>query len=368
VTAHTPVEASHRPSSEWADTASLPIWDVHGHYLPVSSIPLMQSGQAVVRLETVGDIEDSITLNGMAVGATIHQLASPDVILANMDGMGIDRRVLSPPPFTYRYWDEPERGTRLCRLLNDAHAQIAADHPERLLALGTVPLQEPSVARQELHRVVDELGLAGVTVGTNVAGRHLADPDLRSFFREAAEMNLPVLVHPDFVPNPRLADYYLVNLIGMPVETAAALANVILSGMLEEIPTLRLCFLHGGGAAPYLAGRWARGWEVRPETRRDTTRSPMEQIRTVYFDTLTHSPEALGYLVKLIGADHVVVGTDAPFDVEDPKPLETLNNAFGLSDDDRTVIQRHSPHAWLFGRPPKAPAGTGDRPCRPVGL
>jgi aminocarboxymuconate-semialdehyde decarboxylase len=343
---------SASPENGGARLAALPVWDVHAHYLPAAAIHLMQTGQAVVALETVRDVAESITLNGMPVGATIHQLSSADLILASMDGMGIERRVLSPPPFTYRYWQDPENGLRLCRLLNDAHAEVVEDHPERFVALATVPLQDPVRAGLELRRAVEQLGVAGVTVGTNVAGRNLADPEFRGFFRTAAEMSVPILVHPDFVPVPRLADYYLVNLIGMPVETATALANIILAGMLEELPMLRLCFLHGGGAAPFLIGRWARGWQVRPETRRDTTLSPIEQIRMVYMDTLTHSPDALAYLVRLMGAAHVVVGTDAPFDVEDPAPLETLGKAPGLSDEDRAVIERHAPQAWLFGKPP----------------
>ena len=326
-----------------------PVWDVHAHYLPTAAIALMQSGQAVVTLETVGGIADAITLNGMPVGATIHQLSSADQIVANMEGMGLERRVLSPPPFTYRYWNDPEDGLRLCRVLNDAHAQVVSDHPDRFVALGTVPLQDTGRAEQELRRAVGDLGMAGVTVGTNVAGRNLADPEVRGFFRAAAEMDVPILVHPDFVPAPRLADHYLVNLVGMPMETATALATMILSGMLEDLPALRLCFLHGGGAAPYIVGRWARGWEVRPETRRDTSLSPIDQIRRVYFDTLTHSANALGYLVRLIGAAHVVVGTDAPFDVEDPAPLRTLSEAPGVSDEERMVIERHAPLSWLYG-------------------
>jgi aminocarboxymuconate-semialdehyde decarboxylase len=344
-----PAAASPPEASGAGSPGTMPIWDVHAHYLPTTAIALMQSGQAVVTLETVAGVADAIALNGMPVGATIHQLSSADQIVANMEGMGIDRRVLSPPPFTYRYWNDAEDGLRLCRVLNDAHAQVVSDHPDRFVALGTVPLQETGRAEQELRRAVGELGMAGITVGTNVTGRNLADPELRGFFRAAAEMDVPILVHPDFVSTPRLADHYLVNLVGMPVETATALATMILSGMLEELPTLRLCFLHGGGAAPYIVGRWNRGWEVRPETRRDTSLSPIDQLRKVYLDTLTHSSDALGYLVRLIGASHVVVGTDAPFDVEDPAPLRTLSEAPGVSDEECVVIQRQAPLSWLYG-------------------
>jgi aminocarboxymuconate-semialdehyde decarboxylase len=288
----------------------------------------------------------------MPVGATVQQLADVEGILAASDRAGIDRRVLSPPPFTYRYWNDPEASLGLCRLLNDATADAAASHPSRFLGLATVPLQDTALAIAELRRAYDDLGLSGVTLGTNVAGGNVSDGQLLPFLRAVAELNLPILIHPDFVPNPRVGDYYLINLIGMPVESAITMANMIFSGLFDMLPGLRVCFMHGGGMAPYVFGRWDKGWDVRPESRIDIDRRPTEYLDNIFCDTLTHSPDALAYLVDVMGANNVVIGTDLPFDVEDPDPRTHLRKAPRLEPDQIDVIERVSPVRWLTGEDP----------------
>ena len=333
-------------------TEDAPVWDVHGHYLPTSALEPMRSGRASVNVGTVEGAADSITVNDMAVGATVEQLSSVDGILAAMDKAGLDRRVLTPPPFTYRYWDDSNAAIGLCRLLNDAMAEVVSLRPERLIGFCTVPLQDPKAAIVEMHRGLDELGLIGVGLGTNVANGLLSDSSLRPFFQAVAERGAPILVHPDFVPSPRYSEYYLVNLVGMPVETGTTLANMMLTGMLEEFPEMRVCFVHGGGVAPYLMGRWTHSWNARTDTKRDSKTPPPAQLQSIFWDSLTHSPQALSFLVELVGADHVVVGTDAPFDMEDPSPLVTLAEAPRLSEDDRRQIRSVSPLRWLYGDSP----------------
>ena len=325
------------------------VWDVHGHYLPVAALEPLGSGPISVSLGTVNGIEGSVTVNAMPVGATIEQLSSVDGILAAMDGAGLDRRVLSPPPFTYRYWDEPNAASSLCRLLNDATAEVVASHRDRLFGVCTVPLQDPEAAVTEMNRGIDELGMVGIGLGTNVDGRLLSDPSLRPFFQAVADRGAPILVHPEFVPSPRYSNYYLINLLGMPVETGTTLANMMLTGMLEELPGMRVCFVHGGGVAPYLIGRWTHSWTTRTDTRRDSSVPPSGLLRSIFWDSLTHSPEGLSFLVELMGADHVVVGTDAPFDMEDHAPLDTLSAAPRLGEEDRRQIRSISPLRWLYG-------------------
>lgn len=327
-----------------ANASGEPTCDVHAHYLPREAIALMSSGMASIRLEDVGGVPESITLGGMPVGSSVGQLSSIELMTAAMESAGISHRVLSPPPFTYRYWSDPDDSLRLCRLLNDAHARLVADHPERFSGLCTVPLQDVDLAIGELERAIDDLGLHGVTLGTNVAGHTIADPSLRPFLAAVAGKGVPILVHPDFVPNPRLADHYLVNLVGMPTESAIVLADLILSGVLEELPDLRICFVHGGGSAPYLLGRLVRGWHVRPETRRHTSKPPDAYLHNVFFDSLTHSDVALDYLVDLVGSENVVIGTDSPFDVEDPAPLNGLDRLGGV---DRENVAHRSASRWL---------------------
>ena len=313
----------------------------------------MDSGLAPVRLETVEGVVDSITVNHMAVGATIHQLADVDGIVTATDRAGIDRRVLSPPPFTYRYWDDPLATLELCRRLNEATATVVASHPERFVGLATVPLQDADLALEELKRSREELGLAGLTVGTNVAGGNVSDPPRRPILAAATAMGMPILVHPDFVPNPRTSNYYLINVLGMPTETAITMANMIFSGIFHEMKDLRVCFMHGGGSAPYLFGRWEAAWRLRSESRVDIDSPPSAQLANLFCDTLTHSPLALSYLVEAIGATNVVLGTDLPFDVEDPDPRGHLRRAPRLDDDEIATIESISPVRWLTGAAPE---------------
>ena len=332
---------------------SAQVWDVHAHYLPSSALDLMGRGQVQVHLETVDAVADSITVNGMPVGATIHQLSSVPGMVEATDRAGIDRRVLSPPPFTYRYWDDPAETLRLDRLLNEATAAVVADQPDRFVGLATVPLQDTEAAIAEAHRARDELGLVGVTLGTNVAGGNVDDEERRPFLAAVAEAGMPVLIHPDFVPNPRLADYYLVNLIGLPVESTITMANMVFSGVFEELPGLRVCFVHGGGVGPYLLGRWDKGWQVRPESRVDRPTPPSQGLANVFCDTLTHSPPALSFLVEMLGEANVVIGTDLPFDVEDADPRGHVRKAPGLTPAQIEVIETVSPIRWLTGDSPQ---------------
>lgn len=329
------------------------VWDVHAHYLPETAMPLMGDGAVQVRAELVGNVPDSITVNGMAVGATIQQLSDAEGIVAATDGAAIDRRVLSPPPFTYRYWDEPARTLELARLLNDATAAVVEAHPQRFVGLATVPLQDTGAALAEARRARDELGLVGVTLGTNVAGANVSDDVRIPFLADLAENGMPVLIHPDFVPSPRTGDYYLINLIGMPVESGITMGNMIFSGIFELLPALRVCFLHGGGIAPYVLGRWDKGWEVRPESRADIPRAPTDYLANIYCDTLTHHPGALAYLVETIGERNVVIGTDLPFDVEDPDPRGHVRRAPRLTDEQIGIIETTSPVRWLTGEDPR---------------
>lgn len=326
-----------------------PVCDVHAHYLSAEVVTRLDRGRARVRLEQVRGVSDSITLNGMPVGATTHQLSSVDGILKEMAATGLERRVLSTPPFTLRYWESPREGADLCRALNETLAAAVADH-EELLGLCTVPLQDTDAAIAEFEYATRELGLVGVTVGTSVGGENLSVPRLEPFFATVESANAPVLVHPDFVPVDRLSSHYLLNLVGLPVESATALANLVFAGTLDRLPELRLCFLHGGGAAPYLYGRWEMGWNVRPESRADTPRPPSEYLSRVFCDTLTHSDQALRHLLDVAGSSRVVLGTDSPFDVKDPDPRGHISSVPALSEEERHDVERWSPREWLTGR------------------
>ncbi len=335
-------------------TRALGVCDVHGHFLTPEAMPLLGHAEPRVTLDTYKGVPDNIHVAGMPTGATIHQLSSIESMLEDMDSAGLDHRVVAPPPFTFRYWAEPSYGVELTALLNDATAAAVAQAPDRLTGFATLPMQDPDLAMREFDRATGGPGLRGVELSASVGELNLSDRRFAGLFAHIEQSGLPILIHPDFVPYKRWRDYYLINVMGMTVETGAAVANIIFSGMLERMPGLRFCFVHGGGVAPYLFGRWHKSWEVRDEPHRDLDADWRGSLRKMFFDSLTHSPKAMRFLVDIVGADRVPLGTDYPFDVRHAQPVRVLDEVEGLTDAQRQAITVGAAREWMYG----APAGS----------
>lgn len=248
--------------------------------------------------------------------------------LADMDAMGIDVQLLSIAPPQYLYRAEPDLGEQISRMQNDRIAEIAAQAPQRLIPMGTLPLQAPHVAQAELRRITEDLGFRGIEIDTNVRGTDLDAPEHAWLWTEAERRDLTVIMHPHgFSHAERLRDYYLTNVIGLPLETCIALSRLILSGVLERHPRLKLVAVHGGGFLPHYAARTDHAWEQRPETRERISRRPSEYLAQVHYDTTTHSAEAIALLVERYGADRVLLGTDYPFDMGETDPVSLITSA-----------------------------------------
>jgi aminocarboxymuconate-semialdehyde decarboxylase len=254
-----------------------------------------------------------------------------------MDRQGVRLHALSlTAPMVY--WAEPEFGARLARAFNDAVAAAHRAYPERFVGLLTLPLQEPKLALEELDRGAQLPGVAGVYLGTNVRGRELSTPDYFPLYARMEALKLPLLLHPlDVLGGPRLGAFYLSNLLGNPFDNAVAAAHLIFGGVLDRFPKLKVCLPHAGGAFPYLVGRLTRGWKVRPECRH-LKRPPTAYLRRFWYDTITHAPEALHYLIDLVGADRVMIGSDYCFDMGYERPVEIVTKLGGLSRADQARI------------------------------
>jgi aminocarboxymuconate-semialdehyde decarboxylase len=251
--------------------------------------------------------------------------------LEAMDATGVDRQVLSTVPVLFGYWAEPSRSAELARYLNEHIAEVVRAHPARFGGLGTVPLGDTELAIAELERCVEQLGLSGVEIGTNIAGTDLDDPRLLPFFERAAELDAGVFVHPwQVIGGDRLRrDTHGLYTVAMPAETSFAFAALTLGGVMEQVPGLRLMFAHGGGTIPYTLGRIERGWEIWAPARERAPLSPREYARRCWFDSVTWDAASLELLVARVGAERVVFGTDFPFLMGEDRPGEIVE-ASGL--------------------------------------
>jgi aminocarboxymuconate-semialdehyde decarboxylase len=234
---------------------------------------------------------------------------------------------------------ESEEGLRRCRIQNDALAALVRSHRERIAALGAVPLQDPELAAGELERLMAAGELGGVEVAANVAGDYLGDDRFEPFWSAAERTGALVFVHPTTrgFEVPALADYYLWNTVGNPFETTIAAAHMVMSGLLERRPRLRVVLAHGGGALPALRGRLRHAHSFQPQAGARLGESPEESIRRVCFDTVTHDPELLRALIEFAGPERVLLGSDHPFDMGDPAAVATVRG-LGLAPEAETAI------------------------------
>jgi len=242
-------------------------------------------------------------------------LTSFPVRLDDMDQMGVDIQVISPMPTQYYYWAEPDLAEQIVTLQNEHVAAACAQHPGRLVGLGTLSLQHPQLAVAQLEVAVRRLGLRGFQLSTAVNDLELSDPSLEPVWAKAQELGCVVFIHPMGCSlGERLAPAYLSKSVGQPVETAVALSHLIFGGVLDRHPSLKICAAHGGGYLPMNIGRSDHAFMVRPEAR-TMREAPSWYLRRIWFDTLVYSSDALRRLIDQVGVSQVVVGTGYPFDM-----------------------------------------------------
>jgi len=253
------------------------------------------------------------------------KLTSVERRLKDMDKAGIDIQAISTAPGQYYYWADPGLGREVARTINDNLASVVAAHPDRFVALCTVPLQAPELAVAELERAVRQLGMRGVEICTDVAGEELSGERFRPFFAKAEELGIVVFMHPSGYTNgERLAEHYFINVIGNPLASTVAVSHLIFGGVLERHPRLKLVVAHGGGFLPAYSGRMDHAHRARSDCRQLIAKAPTRYLKKLYFDSIVFTQHQLDYLVKQWGADHVLLGSDYPYDMADPDPVGSV--------------------------------------------
>ncbi len=255
-----------------------------------------------------------------------------------LDAQGIDMQLVAPPPPQCYYQSEVEHAVKASRMVNDGMAAWIGSHPDRFMGLGTVPFQDPAEAAAELERAVGELGLKGVMLLTNCDGEEIAADRFRPFWQKAEALGALVMIHPNgFTGGERFTEYYFSNVIGNPLETTVALHYLIFNGVLRDMPDLKILAVHGGGYLPAYSGRIDHAWGARADSHAGLPKPPTEYLRQVYFDSVVFTDHQLEYLVKLYGADHVLMGSDYPFDMADYDPVEHVASS-ALSDEEKAKV------------------------------
>ncbi|MGH8869235.1 MAG: amidohydrolase family protein [Actinomycetes bacterium] len=323
--------------------------DIHNHFVPPEVVTETRAGTGVdgLRIDRIDGQEWVVHRQGFRwpLHRTFFEVEER---LRAMDGLGIDTAVTSLAPTLFLYgMDDTAALVDHCTRANDALATFSKESGGRIEALATLPMADPDAAVRELHRAVTGLGFSGAQIGPRVEDVPLDDPGVRPVLRAAAELGVPLVLHP-YSPGLRagLTDFYLTNLVGNPLETTVCASRLIFSGVLDEMDDLRLVLMHGGGYLPYQIGRLDHGHRVRPESK-GCRMTPSAYLTRFWYDTLTHAPAPLEFLVRQVGAGRVVYGTDFPFDMGGGSLAEQVGEA-GFDEGDLARVAGANAAA-LFG-------------------
>lgn len=296
------------------------------------------------------DQKQIIEFGGRRIASAVREAVSIDGILEQQSRAGIDHVVLCPWVPLLRYDADPAEGLRVCRIYNDALAGLAQAHLGQISALGMVPLQDPDLAARELAGVMQRPGVRGVEVTASVRGTYLGDDRFRPFWAAAEACGALVFVHPTTsgFDLPVFNEYYLSNTLGNPMETTIAAAHMIMAGVMEAHPHLRVLLAHGGGTILSLRGRLRHAHSFQTQARSRLRESIDASLRRFFFDTLTHDADLLRDLIEYAGPDHVVLGSDYPFDMGLERPADIVRTLGLPPADEAKVLGGNA--ARLLGR------------------
>lgn len=334
----------HDPSIHRVDVmTNFPLTiDLHCHILSPEVETLVapyaeKRNERNIALKLIG--EASVAHNESQVLPTARRrMTDFDLRLVDMDRMGVDVQVISPSPTQYYYWADEALARNICDVQNLHIARYQRLHPDRVRGLGAVSLQHPQLAVEQLKHCVKELGLLGIEISSTFNGQDISDESLEPFWAAANQLGCVVFLHPLGTSlGDRVATHYLSNIIGQPLETTIALSKLILNGVLDRYPDLRILAAHGGGYLPSYLGRLTHGVDVRPETS-TPKHPPRHYLERIWFDTLIYDPASLRHLINTVGIDRLLVGTDYPFDMGDYDIHRLISAVPEITDREREMI------------------------------
>jgi aminocarboxymuconate-semialdehyde decarboxylase len=312
--------------------------DLHSHFFPVEALqnPGKFENRAPKLVFENGKLSVTSQIGfrpGLGAGAY-----DPLARIKALDEMRIDMQAISPSPILLFYWEDAAVAAHFSRRQNEAIQAVVKKHPDRFIGFGSVPLQSvtDSIAIAEEAK---SMGLKGLEIGNAVGDKPLDDPSFEPFFEAAQKLDMLLFVHPleggldaDDPLSPILG-----NVLQFTFRTTMMVERMIIKGMFEKYPNLRLCLSHGGGLLAFNIWRLDHSYSLRADLQKAIPNKPSAYLKKLYFDTIVHSVAALQYLVQVAGAERVVIGTDYPMAMGDFEPVSKVMQ-LELSDAQRGQI------------------------------
>lgn len=317
-------------------------YDVHAHCIPPSFRDWLRQHGPSHGADLLDTAKGTcVQFNDGFVTAPLRDsLSDLNQRIADMDRMQVNVQVLAGWIDLTGYDLATREGVSYARAHNDSLAEEAAKEPTRFRSVATLPLQDPAAAATELQRAVSELGMVGAQVATTVGPNWIDRAGLDEVWEAADALGAFVILHPMApLTGVALDRYFMDNSVGRPAETTIALAGLIYSGVFDRFPNLRICAVHGGGFAPFQIGRLDRGYRAKPElAAQHAERLPSEYLREIYVDTVVHDPQVLRFLIDMMGADRVMVGSDYPFEMGEDDPVALVESVPRLGNEERQAV------------------------------
>ncbi|MGQ4599834.1 amidohydrolase family protein [Nocardia sp. R6R-6] len=321
------------------------IIDVHTHFVP-SGWPELGEGLPWLRLDS--EREAMIMVGSQPFRRIGRECWSAEDRLADMDADGVQIQVVSPTPVFFSYDLPGSEAAKISRIFNDLALEICSPAPERLLPFAQVPLQDPDAACRELSRC-QEMGHRGVEIGNHVGDRDLDDAGVVTFLQHAADIGMPVFVHPwDMPDSPRLQRWMARWLTGMPAETHLSVISMILGGTFDRVPdSLRICFAHGGGSFAFWLGRFENAWHRRPDIIATSQQPPSAYVGRFSVDSVVFDPAALRLLIDTVGIEQVMVGSDYPYPLGERPVADVVRRSTFLDSAERELVMGANARRFL---------------------
>jgi aminocarboxymuconate-semialdehyde decarboxylase len=304
--------------------------DIHAHLEPRCFLSAVRAGK----------VWHGLSIDDEEADLDPMEEWSPEQRIADMNSLGVDVQVVSTSSGFYMYDEDVSTTLAIAKECNDEVHQMTLDHPDRFKGFATLPMQDPRAAIAELDRSVNQLGLVGAMIDDKVNGKTYDEPEFLPFWKAAEQMGALIFVHQGdaTVVERRTLSYHLPNTIGNPTDRAITFASLVFGGVMDACPDLKICLAHGGGYTCYGIGRMDRGWQVRSEARANIQQPPSAYLRKFYYDCLTHSEEALRYLIDAVGLDRVVLGTDWPANMRIDWPVSWVLSLESLTQEEKEAI------------------------------